>query len=61
MTQASSGPISGRTTIPARSNLYTVLLLVSALALGIGAGFVWYKSTQLFNESNPFHIERDPT
>ncbi len=54
MSDARSGPTPRG--VASRSNIYTVLLLIAALALGIGAGFVGWKSMELFGHGNPFAI-----
>ncbi len=41
---------------PARSNIYTILIAVTLVALGIGIAFLWTANTTLTGESDPFYI-----
>lgn len=51
----------------ARGSVYTVLLVVAALALLVGVGVVWWKNVQLTGDDqpagqmiqNPFHVVED--
>lgn len=45
-----------RTLLPGRADIYTVLIVVAFLALLIGIGFVWYRSSVLFETGNPFTV-----
>ena len=38
------------------ANVYTVLLLIAALALLAGVGYVWYRYADMFGTSNPFAV-----
>jgi hypothetical protein len=38
------------------SDIYTLLIVIAAVALLVGIGFVWYRSTALFDASNPFAV-----
>lgn len=40
---------------PASSNIYTVMALIAVIALVTGIGYVWYRSSQLFDTS-PFEF-----
>ncbi len=43
-------------TVPAKSNVYTVLALVSVLMLLAGIGYVTYKNTNMTESVNPFAL-----
>lgn len=38
------------------SDVYTLLIVIAAIALLVGIGFVWYRSAELFDASNPFAV-----
>lgn len=61
MSQAASGSSRTRATVPPSSNVYTVLVVVAAVALAIGCGYLWVKNTSLTGQSNPFYIEPAPS
>lgn len=43
-------------TVPAKSNVYTVLALVSVLMLLAGIGYVAYKNMNMTGSANPFAL-----
>lgn len=47
-----SGAKRGR----AENDIVTVLLLVAAVALLIGVGYVWYRDSQMTGSVNPFKL-----
>lgn len=56
MTQ--DGLSSAATRVSPRSNVYTVLMIVAALALCVGVAAIWVRSAQLFRSSNPLELPR---
>lgn len=55
MTQINPAP-AGRPVASPRSNVYTVLLIVAALALAAGIGYLWYRNGQLYPGTQPWEI-----
>ena len=51
MAAKQSPPPSGK------PNIYTVLLVVAAVVLATGVGFMWHLNTQMTGEGDPFHLE----
>ena len=39
-----------------RSDIYTLLLVIAAVALAVAIGFLWHRNTTLMDTANPFHI-----
>jgi len=44
-----------------RSNVYTIMLLIAALALCTGAAMLYRANTSITGESNPLHIVQQGT
>ena len=40
------------------SNVFTVLLVVTAVVIAIGLGYTWYKHQALF-DTHPFEVDRN--
>ncbi len=55
----SQAPITApvRARVAPRSNVYTVLAAIAALALAVACGVVAYTSTQHSGQGNPFFLE----
>ena len=53
MTQLETGARTRRKPSP---NVYSVLVLISFLALATAVGVVYYKSTELTGNTNPFFM-----
>jgi hypothetical protein len=41
-----------------KSNIFTVLLMIAAIAMGAGVVVLYMANTQMTGQSNPLHIEK---